>query len=103
MRANVLTRAPKFNCCNRSGIGKVVGKRGKTRPTKKGQKPQLKRTSRGIREDFRCDGVLNARGAFTVCLSCWGNGDHGPLAINCVAGTIPSRKIAEGILARSWS
>ena len=48
MRANVLTRAPKFNCCNRSGIGKVVGKRGKTRPTKKGQKPQLKRTSPGL-------------------------------------------------------
>ena len=84
-----------FRKANRSDIGKVAGKRGKARPKKKVQKPQLKRKSRGIREDFRCDGVLNARGAFTVCLSCWGNGDHGPLAINCVAGTIPCRKIAE--------
>ncbi len=84
-----------FRKVSRSDIGKVVGKRGKARPKKKVQKPQLKRKSRGVREDFRSDGVLNARGAFTVCLSCWGNGDHGPLAINCVAGTIPCRKISE--------
>ena len=76
-------------------IGEIVGIKSKTRPNKRCQKPKLKRKSRGVREDFRCDGVLNARGAFTVCLSCWGNGDHGPLAINCVSGTIPVRKIAE--------